>query len=219
MRIRAARAWLHLARAERNKFAPDRSVVIVLDRNSQIHFHKPMIRAADKKLAMKALLPNAILRPRIKDGVTVVGHYRDNLYEFHMHYRPPGDWLCRCHVKKRVKYPSRGMSHFAPDDFVSYYRKDPIEFEGWNVARRWWNANRDQIVQTISLQNWKMVKPTQSLIDVIISGDARYALYSDSSQVWIDVYEQHSCGHWTRVNEENLLVFGSIDAAKEAVQR
>lgn len=111
------------------------------------------------------------------------------------------------------------MSHFAPDDFVSYYRKDPLEFEGWNVASRWWNANRDKIVQTIGLQNWELVKPTQSLIDVIVSGDTRYAFYSDSSQVWIDVYEQHSCGHWTRVNEENLLVFESIDAAKEAVQR
>jgi hypothetical protein len=167
--------------------------------------------------AMKPLLPNAKLRPRFKDGVTVVGHYPDNLYEFHIHYRPP-DWRCRCHVNKRVKLPSRGMSHFAPDDFVSYYRKDPLEFEGWNVACRWWNANRDKIMQAITLQSWELVKPAQSLIDVIVSGNTRYAIYSDSSQVWIDVYEQHSCGHWKRLNEKDLLVFESIGAAKEAVQ-
>ena len=166
---------------------------------------------------MKATLPNAVLRPRARDGVTVVGHYRDNLYEFHMHYRPPGDWRCRCHIKKRVRFPSRGMSHFAPDDFVSYYGKEPLEFEGWDVASRWWNANQDQIVQAINENDWVLVKPEQFLVDVVEVSNVRYATYSDSSQVWVDAYEEQSCGHWMRVNEENLFVFRDINAAREAI--
>jgi hypothetical protein len=167
---------------------------------------------------MKVSLPNATQKPRIRDGVTVVGHYRDNLYEFHMRYHPPGDWQCQCHIKKRIRFPARGMSHFAPDDFVAYYRKVPLEFDGWHIAQRWWNANREQIVQTIDLPDWELVKPTQSLLEVIESGNKRYALYSDASQVWIDLYEQHSCGHWTRLNEEELLVFNDVTAAREAVR-
>src|ERR1700733_13314209 len=114
-----------------------------------------------------------------------------------MHYHPPAKWRCLCHVKKRVRFPSRGMSHFAPDDFVSYHRKDPLEFEGWHIASRWWNANRDQIVQAISGTDWELVKPEQLLIDVLEAGTVRYAIYSDASQVWVDMYEEHSCGHWT----------------------
>lgn len=110
------------------------------------------------------------------------------------------------------------MSHFAPDDFVAYYRKVPLQFDGWHIAQRWWNANREQIVQTIDLPDWELVKPTQSLLEVIESGNKRYALYSDASQVWIDVYEHHSCGHWTRLNEEELLVFNDVTAAREAVR-
>lgn len=170
------------------------------------------------RLGVKISLPNAVPKQRIKDGVTVVGHYRDNLYEFHMHYHPPGDWRCKCHIKKRVKFPSRGRSHFAPDDFVAYYRKVPLEFDGYNIAHRWWIANQEQIIQTIDLPDWELVKPTQSLLEIIKSGNREYALYSDTSQIWIDVYEQHDCNHWIRLNEEELLVFNDVTTAKEAVR-
>ncbi|HEY1789513.1 MAG TPA: hypothetical protein VGJ73_15250 [Verrucomicrobiae bacterium] len=167
---------------------------------------------------VKTFLPTAIRKPRVKDGVTVIGLYRDNLYEFHMHYHPPGDWRCRCHIKKRVKFPSRGMSHFAPDDFVAYYRKVPLEFEGHQIAHRWWTANREQIIQTIDSGDWELVKSTKFLLEVIESGNKRYALYSDSSQVWVDVYGKESCGHWVRWNNDQLLVFNDAAAAREAVR-
>jgi hypothetical protein len=167
---------------------------------------------------MKTSLPNAISKPRIKDGVTVIGNYRKNLYEFHMHYHPPGDWRCKCHIKKRVKFPSRGMSHFAPDDFVAYYRKVPLEFDGHTIANRWWGANREQIIQTLDSSEWESVKPTASLLEVIKSGNIKYALYSDTSQVWVDVWEKQSCGHFVRSNKEELLVFNDVSIAREAVR-
>jgi len=109
------------------------------------------------------------------------------------------------------------MSHFAPDDFVAYYREEPLEFEGWNVASRWWNANQDQVVQAINENDWVLVKPEQFLVDVVEASNVRYAIYSDSSQVWVDAYEEQSCGHWMRVNEDNLFEFRDIDAAREGI--
>ena len=82
------------------------------------------------------------------------------------------------------------MSHYAPDDFVSYHRKIPLEFDGWHFASRWWNANQDQIVQTIGGQDWDLVKPEHFLIEVVETSSLRYAIYSDVSQVWVDVYEE-----------------------------
>lgn len=134
-----------------------------------------------------------------------------------MHYQPP-ERRCQCHVKKRVKFPARGMSHFAPDDFVAYYRKVPLEFDGHPAANRWWRANREQIIQTLDSSDWELIKPTQSLIEVAQSGKKRYALYSDTSQVWIDVYERHSCGHWVQVNKDELLVFKDVTAARGALK-
>ena len=135
-----------------------------------------------------------------------------------MNYHPPEDWRCKCHIKKRVKFPSRGMSHFAPDDFVAYYRKVPLEFDGYHIANRWWGANREQIIQTLESPDWEPVKPTKSLLEVIKSGNKKYALYSDTSQDWVDVWERHDCGHWVRSNDEELLVFNDVTTAREAVR-
>jgi hypothetical protein len=47
-----------------------------------------------------------------------------------------------------------------------------------------------------------------------------YALYSDAatSQVWVDVWEKHSSGHWVRSNNDELLVFNDVAAARETLK-
>ena len=177
--------------------------------STSLHSHAPTAVSA---------LPGAVRQPRPKeDGVTVVAFGYDRRYEFHMHYHPPDNWRCQCHIKKRVRFSNRGGFFFAPDDFVSYYPKQPIEFDGWHLAQRWWNANRRKIVRSINEQDWRMETSKCSLVDLVKLRGLKYALYSEASSVWVDVYERLACGHWVCANPKDLLTFPDIPTARAAI--
>lgn len=175
------------------------------------HSHRPS--------SIFTTLPGAILKPRPeRDGVTLTCRSLTGRYEFHMHYHPPEDWRCRCHVKERIRFPARGPSHFAPDDFVSWHPKEPLEFKDWPAAQRWWNQNGKRLVKSIHEQSWERTKPTRALVETIKKRGLHFALYVDGDDVWVDVFEKLHCGHWICTDTEQRQTFPNVAAAKDALR-
>lgn len=144
--------------------------------------------------------------------------YPGGLYEFHMHYRPPADWTCLCHVKKAIRVPPRGVSHFAPDDYVSCHRVVPIRFDGYDLAQKWWIANREDIVKSIEPPEWSLLESDTRLIEVVEKPDLMYPVYQRATTYWVDVWERVSCcDSFTKHYSEYRMEFDDLESAKIAI--